>query len=52
MKADIIVPTFNQEDHTIRCFDSLREYTDNYRLIWADDGSTKESREKVSKVAG
>jgi len=50
MKADIIVPTFNQEDHTIRCFDSLREYTDNYRLIWADDGSTKESREKVSKV--
>jgi GT2 family glycosyltransferase len=49
MLADIIIQTYNQEVFTIKCFESIRKYTDTnkYRIIWVDNGSTKESREKV-----
>ena len=47
--TSIIVPTYNQEEHTIKCFESILKHTnsDDYRLIWADDGSTQESFEMV-----
>jgi len=41
---DIIVLTFNQEEHTIKCLESIRAYTENYRLIWVDNGSSLMSR--------
>lgn len=44
----IIVPTWNNEDLTLQAFDSLLKYTSNFRLIWIDNGSEKESRDKVS----
>ena len=44
---DIIIPTFNQEDFTVRCFESIRKYTSDYRIIWVDNGSTEYSRLKV-----
>jgi len=45
---DIIVPTFNNEDFTVKCFESLRKHTNmDYRIIWVDNGSTDESRKKV-----
>lgn len=44
---DIIVLTFNQEEHTIKCLESIREHTDNYRLVWVDNGSSIKSRQKV-----
>lgn len=47
MNIDIIVPTFNQEDFTIKCFESIRNYTDKYTIIWVDNGSTINSRNKV-----
>jgi len=47
MRADIIIPTFGQTDHTIRCLKSIREHSPHARLIWVDDGSSRDSREAV-----
>jgi GT2 family glycosyltransferase len=46
-KTDIIVPTWNSEDYTIRCFESINKNTKDFLLIWVDNGSKKESRKKV-----
>ena len=47
---DIIIPTYNNEDYTIKCMRSIRLNTKtSYRVIWVDNGSTKESRQKVMK---
>lgn len=43
----IVTPTWNNEDYTIRCFDSISKNTQNYILIWIDNGSEHESRKKV-----
>lgn len=45
----IIIPTFNNEDYSIRCFDSIQKNTKNYKIIWIDNASNPESREKVKK---
>ena len=45
----IIVPTFNNEEYTIRCFGSISKSTKNYKIIWVDNGSTQESRLKVQR---
>lgn len=50
-KTDIIVLTYNNEEKTIRCFQSIAEHTKNYRVIWVDNGSNKESLEKVMPYA-
>lgn len=47
MKTDIIIPTFNQENFTVKCLESLRAFTKDYRVIWVDNGSTSESRQTV-----
>lgn len=47
MKTEIIIPTFNQEDFTIKCMQSIKKYTVDYKIIWVDNGSTTESRQKV-----
>ena len=52
MKAEIIVPTYENADYTVRCFESVYEYTDNYRLVWVDNGSSEESRKTVLKEIG
>jgi len=38
--SEILVPSFGQEEYTVRCFDSLREHTNDYRLVWIDNGSS------------
>lgn len=48
-KACIIIPTWNSEDYTIRCFESIYKNTENFLLVWVDNGSKKESRKKVEK---
>jgi len=50
--TNIIIPTYNGEEHTIKCFESILKHTnsDSYMLVWADDGSVKESLEVVKKV--
>jgi L-malate glycosyltransferase len=43
----IVTPTWNNEDYTIRCFDSIQKNTKDYKIIWVDNGSSLESRDKV-----
>lgn len=36
----IIIPTWNQSTHTLKCLDSLKKYTSiPYEVIWIDNGS-------------
>ena len=46
-KVDLIVLTYGQEDYTIRCFDTILEYSSDYRLVWVDNGSSNQSRKNV-----
>jgi GT2 family glycosyltransferase len=50
-KTDIVVLSYGQEDKTIRCFEAIAKNTDNYRVIWVDNGSGQESIEKVKPAA-
>jgi len=47
MRADIIIPTYGQTDHTLRCLQSIRKHSPHARVVWVDDGSTRASREAV-----
>ena len=49
MKTSIIIPTYNNEDYTIRCMESIGNYTKDYIILWVDDASSKESVEKVQR---
>jgi len=49
IKSYIITPTWNNEDYTIRCFDSIQKNTKDYKIIWIDNGSEKESKEMVKE---
>lgn len=46
-KTYIITPTWNNADYTLRCFDSIAKYTTNYCIVWIDNGSKEEDRERV-----
>lgn len=39
MKYDIIVPTFNLSEKTLKCFERIQRFTADFRLIWIDNGS-------------
>lgn len=43
----IVTPTHNNDDFTIRCFDSIRRHSSDYLIVWVDNGSSAESRERV-----
>ena len=47
MKTSIVIPTYNNEEYTIRCMNSIGNHTDEYILLWVDDASSPESVEKV-----
>ncbi len=44
---DIIIPTHDNEESTLRCLDSIKENTANHRIIWVDNRSNRSSRHKV-----
>jgi GT2 family glycosyltransferase len=46
-RTEIIVPTFGQEEFTVRCFDSILAHTEAYRLVWVDNGSPAASRATI-----
>jgi len=50
--TDIIVPTYKNEEYTIKCFESIKRCTKpgTYKIFWVDDGSGKSSRDKVSRT--
>ena len=45
--TDIIILTYGQEDFTIKCFESILDCTQDYRLVWVDNGSSSTSRQMV-----
>jgi GT2 family glycosyltransferase len=45
--VDILIPTYGQPDKTLRCLDSVRDCTDDYRVVWVDNGSSGRSRDVV-----
>lgn len=45
---DIVVPTYNQTDLTLLCFESITKNTREYRIIWVDNGSEEEHIKAVS----
>nr|NQU93921.1 glycosyltransferase [Bacteroidota bacterium] len=49
MKISIVVPTYNNEEYTIRCMNSIRKHSDDYVILWIDDGSSRESVEQVQQ---
>jgi len=45
---DVIIPTYMNDNLTIRCLQSVIKYTKiTYKIIWIDDGSSIESYNKV-----
>lgn len=49
---NIVIPTYNQENYTIKCFKSIDQWYDkkyDIEIIWVDNGSTKSSRDKVQQ---
>jgi GT2 family glycosyltransferase len=49
-QTDIIIPTYENEDFTVACLESIKRCTEEgtYRIIWVDNGSKYTS--KVEKV--
>jgi GT2 family glycosyltransferase len=50
-RTDIVILTYKNEEKTIRCFEAIAKNTENYRVIWVDNGSGDESIEKVTPAA-
>jgi GT2 family glycosyltransferase len=50
MNAAVIIPTWNNAALTVRCLRSLAEFTDNYHLIWIDNGSREVERGQVEEA--
>ena len=48
--CDIIIPSYNNEEYTIACIESIKKHTKpgTYRIIWVDNAS--KSSDKVDKV--
>lgn len=44
--CDIITPTYNNEEYTVACFNSIKKFTTpgTYRIIWVDNGSKDTSK--------
>lgn len=46
--TSIIVPTFENEEFTIKCFDSVIKNTKNYQIVWVDNGSSGGSVNRIT----
>jgi GT2 family glycosyltransferase len=44
--CDIITPTYENEEYTVSCFNSIKKFTapGTYRIIWVDNGSKNTSK--------
>lgn len=49
MKYAIIIPTYNNTALTIACIESIAQNTEDYILLWVDDGSTDSHYNQVRK---
>ena len=52
MKINLILPTYENEDLTLKCLRSIKKYLDkNYEpnIIWVDNGSSEKSKNQILK---
>lgn len=47
--TDIIIPQWNNADYTVNLLESIRDCTDNYRIILIDNGSEPDEWRKTEK---
>ena len=48
----IVIPTYNQEKYTVKCFNSINKWYDedyDINIVWVDNGSSKSSLNVVNK---
>jgi hypothetical protein len=50
-RTDVVIPVHNAGDFFWNCIQTLRQWTENYRLILVDDYSDAETEEKVRTIA-
>lgn len=50
LKYDIITPSWNQSELTVKCLNSIKEHSNNYRVIFIDNCSHKKEFEIVYNV--
>jgi len=46
-RTDIIIPSWNQTELALDCLASIEQNTQDYRIIWVDNGSDEESFRQV-----
>ena len=44
MECDIIIPTYENEDLTVACFESIKKNTKDFRILWVDNGSKNKTK--------
>lgn len=49
-KYDIIIPGWNMADFTVRCLQTIKENSSDYRVIYVDNGSDHEQLNKIWAV--
>lgn len=47
---DIVIPSWNQEDLVVKCLESIKKYSGDYRVIFVDNASEKSVLDSVKKV--
>lgn len=50
MKYDIIIPSWNQSDYVINCLKSIKEHSNDYRVIFVDNGSLQTELDLIYPV--
>jgi len=50
--CDIIIPTYENEDFTVNCFESIKRCTEpgTYRIIWVDNGSKNTAKAEQALI--
>ncbi|MFA5366479.1 MAG: glycosyltransferase [Dehalococcoidia bacterium] len=47
---DIVIPSWNMSEYVINCLLSIKEHSENYRIVFVDNGSEKSELNKIRKV--
>lgn len=49
-KYDIIIPGWNMSEFTVKCLTSIKEYSQDYKVIYVDNGSEHDELDKIWQV--
>lgn len=50
MKYDIIIPSWNMAEVAVKCLKSIATFSDDYRVIFVDNGSEQEELDQILQV--